>query len=296
MDIKKITKKQHYVPQVYLRGFSDDKKHLWSYRLNSSLEGKMVPIESVCRKHFLYEVRGNNGEIVTPNWIERVLSELEKMFASYLRMLEAKAFHKENYKTKCFLRNDEKIFWKVYAAVQMMRSPEVINVAHSTAKELLGEILNDSEAYTAAITQCLPFFTVLNQDSRNVFLSFLQPLNNMSIAIGVDKQETIFTSDDPVYCYSSQREIVKITEYDKVILPLTPKLVLLLFGNEEKKEYDKNRLFPLEQENKEDIKKSIAYCAQSWIFSKRELSSDDKEIIRQVRIDKQEDKNMLNEQ
>ena len=68
MDIKKITKKQHYVPQVYLRGFSDDKKHLWSYRLNSSLEGKMVPIESVCRKHFLYEVRGNNGEIVTPNW------------------------------------------------------------------------------------------------------------------------------------------------------------------------------------------------------------------------------------
>ena len=118
----------------------------------------------------------------------------------------------------------------------------------------------------------------------------------MSIAIGVDKQETIFTSDDPVYCYSSQREIVKITEYDKVILPLTPKLVLLLFGNKEKKEYDKNRLFPLEQENKEDIKKSIAYCAQSWIFSKRELSSDDKEIIRQVRIDKQEDKNMLNEQ
>ena len=284
-----ITKKQHYVPQVYLRGFSEDKKCLWSYKLDSTLQEKMVPIQSVCRENYLYEVRGKNGEIIFPNWIERVLAEAEKMFASYLQKLESKAFHKENFKTKCFLRSDEKSFWKVYTAIQMMRSPEVINVAHNTAKEFFGEVLNDSEAYTAAITQCLPFFTEVNEEHQNVLFTFLRPLTNMSIAIGVDENETIFTSDNPVYCYSLSRQIAEVEEYDKVILPLTSKLVLILFGNDEKKECDTNRLFPLGFEDLEDIKKSLAYTARSWIFSKRELSTYEKEIIRQVRIDKQED-------
>lgn len=50
LDRNNITKKQHYIPQVFLRGFSEDKKYIWSYLIDSMEKGKYVPIESLCRE------------------------------------------------------------------------------------------------------------------------------------------------------------------------------------------------------------------------------------------------------
>ena len=108
-----MTKKQHYVPQVYLRGFSTDNKQIWSYMIDSLDNGKYVPIESICREKYLYEVKDDEGNWLAPNRIEKKLSILEGMFAENLRILEKKAFLKENYRTKCFLTKDEKTFWKI---------------------------------------------------------------------------------------------------------------------------------------------------------------------------------------
>ena len=290
MNKKNMTKKQHYVPQVYLRGFSIDNKQIWSYTIDPLDNGKYVPIESICRENYLYEVKDNDGNWLTPNWIEKILSILEGMFGENLRRLEKKAFLKENYQTECFLTKDEKSFWKLFVAIQMMRNPIVLREANAVIKELAKGLLTDNQVWAIAVSQCLPVFSELKPEDKNVFNVFLKPLLNMSMAIGVDEDGTLFTSDDPVYCYSSQREnMLQVEEYEKIILPLTSNLVLLMFGGETAKEYDRNRLFSLDDEALEDIKLSIAYSARERVFSKTELSSTDIHLIERARKDKAAD-------
>ena len=290
MDIKNITKKQHYVPQVYLRGFSGDRKRIWSYTVNSIENGRCVPIESVCRENYLYEIKDNDGNWLTPNWIERILSILERMFAENLRRLEKKAFFKENYRTKSFLTTEEKTFWKLFVAIQMMRSPVVLSEANTVVKELADGKLTDNQIHALAVSQCLPLFSELKPEDKNVFNVFLKPLLTMSTAIGVDENGTMFTSDEPIYCYSSQREnVLQIEEYEKIVFPLTSNLVLLMFGGGMAREYDRNRLFPLDYEAQEDIKLSIAYSAENRVFSKTKLLSSDIELIKKARRDKEID-------
>ena len=290
MGDKKITKRQHFVPQVYLRGFSADAKRVWSYSLDPLDSGTLAPIESLCRENYLYEIRGEDGNLIFPNWIETVLCGLEGMFATNLRALERKACHKENYTIKCFLTSQEKAFWKVFVGVQMMRSPSVIRAVDDVAKEFLDNQLSDNQIRTFAVSQCLPFFSELRPEDKTAFSLFLRPLLNMSIAIGVDESGTMFTSDEPIYCYSSHREnLAEIEEYDKIIMPLTSELVLFLRGGEAAKGYDRNRLFPLRGEDQEAAKLSIAYSARTRVFAKRELSESDRKLIERARREKAED-------
>ena len=118
-------------------------------------------------------------------------------------------FLKENYRTKSFLTTEEKTFWKLFVAVQMMRSPVVLREANTVVKELADGQLTDNQIRALAVSQCLPLFSELKPEDKNVFTVFLKPLLTMSTAIGVDENGTMFTSDDPVYC--SQIAITSLT-------------------------------------------------------------------------------------
>ena len=290
MGEQQITKKQHYVPRTYLRGFSPDPKRIWSYSLDPMDSGKIVPTESVCFKKFLYEVKDESGNLIAPNLIEKILSVLEGKFATNLRALEKKAFHKENYQTPCFFTTDEKLFWKAFIAVQIMRNPNVIKAAVDVTNDFFGNQLSQNKIQALAMSQCLPFFNEMKPEDTSAFSVFLKPLLDMKIALGVDEGGTIFTSDNPVCCYSSHRDnLSEATEYDEVVMPLTPKLVLFLLGGEVAKKHDRNRLFPLNPENLDFVKRTTAYNAQSWIFSQNTLTENDRAIIEQARKDRKED-------
>lgn len=289
MENKSFTKNQHYVPQVYLRGFSEDNARIWSYSLDPMDSGKFVPIKSVCYIKTLYEIRKNDGELVAQNWIEKVLSKIEGMYAEYLRALKRKAYNKENYRTKCFLSTEEKAFWKFYVTLQMMRSPSVLRKAKMITDELNDNHLLDYETSSLAVYLCLPFFGEMKPKDRNAFVFFLKPMLNMSIAVGVDESETLFTSDNPVYCYSSQKDITLLEEYERIVMPLTSSLVLIMLGGKAAKGHDKNRLFRLSEEDQESIKMSITYAARSRVFSEKELGKTDRMLIECARRDKAQD-------
>lgn len=90
------TKKQHYVPQVYLRGFApqylktDSEKNknsktkygVFYYDLQEGTQSKIaVPTNSVCFENDLYEVTGKSGEIVYDNRLENCFSGLESIYS-----------------------------------------------------------------------------------------------------------------------------------------------------------------------------------------------------------------------
>lgn len=164
------------------------------------------------------------------------------MYADNLGRKERKAFLKENYLIKCFLTKQEISFWRAFVAVQMMRDPVILKEAIGVVKETSKGCFTDNQIRTIAVSQCLPLLEEFEGDAPNVFNFFRKPLLNMSILIGVDESGTLFTSDNPVFCFSSQKEkyiqeekILSIDEYEQIILPLTSNLVLLMFGKEWKK-------------------------------------------------------------
>lgn len=80
----KPTKKQHYVPQVYLRGFSNDGNSIYSSYLGGNPEfNKSVPISSLCVENYLYEFRSKENDLVLTNHIEKILSKYENVFLQF---------------------------------------------------------------------------------------------------------------------------------------------------------------------------------------------------------------------
>lgn len=79
----KPTKRQHYIPQVLLRGFSPDylnknsskdvsKYRIFTYNLNKSNQNeKAIPIKDICFEKNLYEIKDENENIICINHLEK---------------------------------------------------------------------------------------------------------------------------------------------------------------------------------------------------------------------------------
>ncbi len=86
----KPTRKQHYVPQFYLRQFADGSGRLWACRRGSD-KIFSTRIEDICCERDLHEVRFSEGESSSDyyklNYIENQLSGLESRLAVFYRRL-----------------------------------------------------------------------------------------------------------------------------------------------------------------------------------------------------------------
>ena len=288
-----ITKKQHYIPQVYLRGFSPEYEKdnksvshsrytIYCHDLNSEKQNyKAVPIKSICYRDNLYEVTGSSGEIVLLNHLEDFFSGIEKMFGEFRSRLERKAFIEDNYRIKCFLTNDEKIFWVTYIIIQILRIPQILEIAEKLSREILGEKINIKQAKNIARQFCLPFFKEIDEDSDDAFIinALFEPMKNMSFGIGVDRHKGIITSDKTVYISAKS---FPCDEYDEIVFPISSELCLFLFGNENKRNCRKNFLFPISDEIKEEIIKSMAVSSFGKIYSNHILDKNEKKYINEV--------------
>lgn len=206
-----LTKKQHYIPQVYLRGFSPKYEQvevnssrctIYYYDLVKDIQrSPAVPIKSICYKDLLYEVTDNQVQIILPNHLEKFFSSMEKMFGEYRTKLERKAFNIDNYYKKCFLTKEEKHFWLTYMTVQLLRLPQILREGEEVSLETWNGQISENQAKNIARLCCLPFFKEWKEgpDDSKVIEAIVTPMLNMSFAIGVDGTGSIITSDEPVY-------------------------------------------------------------------------------------------------
>lgn len=68
----KLIHNQHYIPQVYLRGFSCDGNSVFFFKLTSyESSKKAVPVKTICFKHDLYEAKTEQGDYLFANHIEK---------------------------------------------------------------------------------------------------------------------------------------------------------------------------------------------------------------------------------
>lgn len=289
-----ITKKQHYIPQVYLRGFSPEYERgkksqsnsrytVYVYDLNKKKQNlQAVPIKSICYSENLYEVTGRNGEIVLPNYLERVFACLEKKFSAYRGKLEKKAFIESNYKTNCFLTYDEKVFWVTYIIIQILRMPQILDVAEKLSEETWGKDVSLKQTKNIARMFCLPFFNSIEEDSIEMYIfnALFEPVRNMSFGVGVDRQKRIVTSNKTVYIGTRN---FPCEEYDEIIFPITSELCLFLFGNENKQGCRNNFLFSITDEIRGNLIYSMASSSFEKLYSNHILDKNEKKYIKNTR-------------
>lgn len=298
-----ITIKQHYVPQVYLRGFSPEysrkkelryptEKHtIYCYKLGEKDQLKRaIPIKSICYEKDLYELQDDSGQFIIGNYFEHCFAELERMFGEYRRKLEAKAFIKDNLKIKCFLTKDEKVFWTTYIVLQILRSPQVIQNVEDECRTTWKNELSDMQIRNLARQVSLPFSKEIDENTKEAYLfqTFWCPMRNMSLGVGVDLERRIITSDKTVFIYSGVDEF-PCEEYERVIFPISAEICLFMFGREDKKIYDKNFLFQIDENNREEIVKSISGSAFEKIYSNHLFNEEETRYINEVEKDRQED-------
>ncbi len=292
------TIKQHYIPQVYLRGFSPeyekvkrkeiDKRRCTIYWYDlKDRQNQNEEIKDICYEDYLYELTGSDGEFVLFNRLEKFFGFFEQKFSDFRRKMEAKVFYEENYKTGSFLTREEKDFWIVYIAIQLLRSPSILKRAEEFNKDFFGEKVSDVQARNISRLFCLPFFKKLDENSKEafVFRTIIEPMMKMSFAVGVDYKGGIITSDETMYIYSSE---IPCREYGKIIFPITANICLILLGGEEKKKYKRrNFLFPISDETRDEIFWSIAYSASEKIYANHPLDKHEILLVQKALKDRE---------
>lgn len=278
---KEPTRKQHFVPQEHLRGFSQDKVSIYEYNLKKDEAiDRAVPIESVCREKDLYEIRDENGTIVNINYLEDVLCEYEGHFAEHKRIILRKAIFKENYRTKCFLTKEEKQFWTFYTALQVVRIPIILKGTAEILQESFPGQFSDVDAANIAREFCLPFFKAPDKKEINSLWAFVQLLAPKIITVCYAENDRLFTSDAAVYGYSPKEMLF---DFETLWFPISS-CVTLFFSDPEK--YDRslnNRLIPLPNKTVDELNRGIAGIAHEMVFSKYPFSEKDKCIIKEAR-------------
>ena len=286
MNERQPTVQQHFVPQTYLRGFSSDKKTIYEFDLRDFKQiDRPIPIKSVCYQNDLYEIKDEDDNYVSRNHLENYLAGFENQYQIFFSKLNKKICP-ENRNTLAFLTGEEKTFWKIFIALQMVRIPEVISGGTEVVKDVLLDGKDSNQAKAIFLLQILPFFKELTPDDKNAFFAVLNPIIDMTIAVAVDPFDSLFTSDHPVYCFAPG---FRNGVYEEITFCISTRLVFKLFNNRVDKVYKRNCLAYLSEDDVLTIKKSIAYSASRWIYSKKALTEKDLKIVKQARDDKDQD-------
>lgn len=297
MDEKDLpTKRQHFVPQVYLRGFSPEyeplekskvpyeKYTVFSYDIEKRAydSAEAVPIPSICYKKKLYEIYGPDGKIIFPNWLEKWFGVLEKKYGTYRTTLEKKV-QKENIGISNFLTTKERNFWSTYIAIHLLRNAYLLSEAEKVIKDLSYIGASDKEIKSLVRKLCLPFFQEIKADSEDTKLleQVLTPMYKMHFAVGVDFDNRLITSDKGASIIS---EKYPTDEYDEVVFPITSSLCLFLVGNERKDMYRDNSLFVLSEDGKKHITTNVVLDAYQRIYSNHRYSVEEKKFIKDVSL------------
>jgi len=283
------TKKEHYIPQVYLNGFASDDKRLFFYDLDTyRYSNQMVPVRTICYKNNLYEYRNSKDEIINSNIIEKALGLLESLFAKNKNAIKSR-INVVNSHTTNFLSDEEINFWIVYIAVQILRMPKVIDEISTAISKIVPSNGDKNLHRNTALFLLLPFLRELEPDNVEVkiFNEVIDSIGRLQFTIAFDEQNRLFASDCPLYLYSPNQ---RIHDCKNIVFPIDSSLCLLFSENM----FANNTINPIDKDTLEYICKSISYSADRRLFRQEKFSKQELYWIRSARNDRLKDNLLCN--
>ena len=281
MPTNKPTKKEHYIPQFYLKGFSPNNKQVFQYDILNRKSYPMIDTKRICYQKNLYELKDSNDSIVETNIIESALSKYEGAFQELFMGIDRKAKNNQNFNTRSFLSTQEKALLIGFLSLQIMRMPYWISIGEQNAIDIFD--LKPYQARNFSILTNLPIYKQLDASSSNIFSLVANWFTDMSFMIFKSRTNNIFTSDNPIYIFSKDKNSNDINiKPEKVIFPLTSNLVLYMLPVNTYPEY-KNRLIPIIDYILKEVHQSIALTSNRFIYSYRPLMKDEIRTVEEAR-------------
>lgn len=285
---KNLTKKQHYVPQFYLRNFTSDDNKLWVFD-RVKKEYYFQTTKEVCCEKYLYETPWKDedprlGKFILGNQIENYFADKEGEYSPLLKKIVDICRNPQN-KNALICNHEEKELLASFVANVFVRNPWSLKQIES---DLPLEELKKNEEIQAIeqIIQTMGFGDIdslVKAADKKVWLteefdgSRLAPrILEMNYIFLVSNEEPFITSSFPAIfelCDTEERGLIPSNIY----LPLHPQIALLYNGTILKTE--SNRLKTVDEEIVHELNCAYLKCNMEQM---RFLIARDKESLRTV--------------
>jgi hypothetical protein len=218
-------KNQHYVPQFYLRGFTQDGQRLFVYD-KFRRESFRSSVGNVASERFFYDFPPDIvAEGADPQLIEKELSRMEKTFGDVLsevvRMIE------EGHK----IESRQRTVMSVFIAMQVLRTREQRVLGTQVARATLEALRSDGIMTDTPDISLIHAVVLFHPLIRQVLVPVL--FNHIWLVGRNDTSKPLYTSDSPVVRKAHKHD--RFVSYGglgsegiEVAFPLTPKHVLVL--------------------------------------------------------------------
>lgn len=281
-----MTKKQHYVPQFYLRSFTPDDNKLWVYDRVKEQYYFQTPKE-VCYENYLYETPWEDenpklGKFVLENQIENYFADKEGEYSLLLKRIIDICRNPQN-KNALICNHEEKEMLASFVANIFVRNPWSLKQIESDLP--LEELKKNEEIQ--AIEQVIQIMGLGDIDSlvkaadKKVWLT--EEFNGSRLAPYILEMNYIFlVSDEAQFITSSFPAIYELSDIEEdrlipsnIYLPVHPQIALLYNGAVSKTK--SNRLNIIDREM---VHKLNSFYLKRDMGQIRFLIAKDKESLR----------------
>lgn len=255
---KQMTKRQHYVPQFYLRNFTDINGKLQVYNYQKNNFFTCVP-KDVCYEEYLHETLWEEanpklGKYVLPNQIEKNLSQKESQYSAALKRVIQICLEPKN-KTALICNKNDKQVLANFTVNMMVRNPWIL---HQVDEECFSDGIMENDEIKAIdqLLQGMRFggtkslVKAVNKmvwlDEQFIPAQFCEELFQMNCCFLTVPEDSFVTSNFPVLYELHENENEEIY-LDNVYIPIHPRIALLYSKQEHFRPY-RNRLTPISVE------------------------------------------------
>lgn len=284
-DGNKPTVDEHYVPRMYLRGFSEikgEKAFICQFDTNTMQQmPTSIQVNDVCFEKNLYELKDSNGSIIAQNSIENTFRQIEKNTCRVIRSIIDKSQNENCLNCSTILSEEDKSLLIIFITALLYRDPQTIVRGMRFLQEKNPNV-DCRNARNFTLMNLLPLSGDPKWDNNTIIRSAIETLSSMFFQIGFTGNDNILTSDRPVIQWLSLDS--SDNRPRAVAFPLTSKLVLYMFPIENVEQNMRSCFFKMSEQQINDIQTNIAVCARRWIYSKNMLTVEQLEIIKEARV------------
>lgn len=285
----KPTQNEHFVPRMYLKGFSEIKKkarkqkaYIWEFSLKSMKQiPTQVDVEDICYEKNLYELKDDDGSFIARNRIENIFGKIEGQTSRVIGQIISKSQNEQCLNCPTILSEDDKSYLIIFITALLYRDPQTIKNGISFL-QTLNPSNDERQARNHTLLNLLPTGIDDEWDNNTIIRTAVKDLCGMVFQIGIADADVIITSDRPVIQYPPD-EIEMYNRPKALVFPLTSRLVLYLFPIETVEPIGRNCFIRLSEEQINDIQYNVAVFAREWIYSRNPLTKEQIERIKEAR-------------
>ena len=283
------TKDEHFVPRMYLKGFSEikekaklQKTYIWEFSLKSMKQIPVqVDVEDVCYEENLYELKDADGSFIAQNRIEKIFSKLEDQTSRVIRQIITKSQNEYCLNCPTILTEEDKSYLIIFITALMYRDPQTISDGTSFLQNL-NPSNDERQARNNTLLNLIPTGIDDEWDKNTIIRTAVNDLCGMAFQIGIADDDVIITSDRPVIKYPPDDNEM-YNRPKALMFPLTSRLVLYLFPIETVEPIGRNCFIRLTEEQVNDIQHNVAVYAREWIYSRNPLTKEQLKIVTEAR-------------